>query len=802
MFTYDRQLIISTGASRTAKLWTPQRLSVSELYTRLQVPARGQETLAAHLAMPKAQRDALKDIGGFVGGELVVGRRKAGSVVGRDVITLDFDHIPAGGTTAVLQRVEALGCGYCIYSTRKHSPDAPRLRVLFPTDRTMQPDEFEPCARRMAAYIGVEYADPTTFEVTRLMYWPSCCADSEYIYQTADRPFVSVDGLLATYSDWHNVALWPQVPGAEKEPKRLIAKQGDPTEKNGVVGAFCRCYDVLQAMDAFLPGVYEPVPGFDDRYTFTGGSTTGGAIIYDDRKFLFSHHATDPCSGKLVNAFDLVRLHKFSDLDDTAEPGTPTNRLPSYEAMRELAAADPTVAGLLVDERWAKTQEAFSPVEGEIAEEDDGAWRRPPMMDIDGKGMPERSMKNLRTTLEHDPKLKGRIRMNLFSGKIDVTGALPWDRPGTSAIWSDEDAAQLRIYLEAFFGKVPKNDMLDALSACASDQAYHPVKDYLNSLQWDGAPRLDTLFIDYMGAADTPYTRAVTRKAFTAAVARVMTPGCKYDTMLVLVGAQGRYKSTIFAKMGGEWFSDSLRTFGDKDSMETIQGTWINEVPEMQAMSKTDVNAVKAFLTKTHDYYRAAYGRYTADRARQCVLFGTTNSTECLTDQTGGRRWWPVDIDVLPRKKNVFRDLDAERDQLWAEAVVWWQLGEPLHLPDELEAVAKEQQEAHRETSPREGVIKDFVSRQVPEDWSKWERGRRMLFWSSAIAGEKPALVDRDRICAAEVWCEALGGSLKDMKYTDAREINNVLARMDGWERGKSAMRFGDYGVQKGYFKV
>ncbi len=193
-------------------------------------------------------------------------------------------------------------------------------------------------------------------------------------------------------------------------------------------------------------------------------------------------------------------------------------------------------------------------------------------MDVDTQGKPIKSMKNLRTALERNPKLKGRLRLNLFSGRIDVDGELPWVRPGIAKTWSDDDAAQLRIYLEPFFGKIAKNDILDAVAACASDQAYHPVRDYLNGLTWDGVPRLDTLFIDYLGAEDTPYTRAVTRKSFVAAVARVMAPGCKYDTMLVLVGGQGRHKSTILAKMGGAWFSDSLRTFGDKDSMETIQG--------------------------------------------------------------------------------------------------------------------------------------------------------------------------------------------------------------------------------------
>lgn len=791
--THDRQITISVGASRRATVWQPQALLISELYDRLRVPARSTETMAAYLALSKGQQDDLKDVGGYVAGALNGPRRKAGAVTGRDVLTLDLDNIPAGAANDVAARVEALGCGYCIYSTRKHLPSAPRLRVLLPLDRTCTADEYEPCARRMAEWIGMELADPTTFEASRLMYWPSCCADGEYIYYAADKPMLSVDGLLATYADWRDFTSWPAAPGAVS-PARLAAKQGDPLAKKGVVGAFCRVYDIEAAMAAFLPGVYEPVDAMPGRYTFTGGSTTGGAVLYDNGKFLYSHHATDPCGGKLVNAFDLVRLHRFGDQDDKAQPGTPTNRLPSYTTMCAAAAADEAVSGLLMDERWEKAQATFGPVEHE--EEDDGAWRRPPMMDVDTQGKPMKSMKNLRTTLEHDPQLKGRLRLNLFSGRIDLTGTPPWKRPGTTKTWSDDDAAQLRIYLEPFFGKVAKNDVLDAVAACASDQAYHPVRDYLNALTWDGKPRLDTLLIDYLGAEDCEYTRTVTRKAFTAAVARVMTPGCKYDTMLVLVGTQGRHKSTILAKMGGEWFSDSLRTFGDKDAMETIQGTWINEVAEMQAMAKADVDAVKMFLTKTSDYYRAAYGRYTADRPRQCVFFGTTNSKECLVDPTGGRRWWPVDIDQRPRTKNVFQDLDLERDQLWAEAVTCWRLGEALHLPPKLEEIARRVQEEHRARHPWEGLISDYLAQEVPADWMKWDISQRQMWRGGGIKFDGD-LTPRNRVCAAEIWCEALGKQRGDLSQRITREINGLLERMPGWAGVGVAKAGKPYGAQR-----
>lgn len=793
MMYNDRQIVITAGASRKAVTWLAQSMRLSDFYARLQAPVRSAESQQEYFRMTKAQQDGLKDVGGYVAGTLSGTRRKAGAVTGRDIITLDLDNVPSGQTEDVLRRVEALGCGYVVHSTRKHHPAAPRLRVMVPTDRTMTPDEYEPCARRLAEYIGIALCDPTTFEVNRLMFWPSASVDGEYVYIVGDKSFVSVDGLLATYTDWHDVQSWPTCPGAMPIAQRA-AKQGDPLTKKGVVGAFCKIYDIPAAMDKFLPGVYTPCDTDANRFTFTGGSTTGGAVMYEDNKFLYSHHATDPCSEKLVNAFDLVRLHCFGHLDDDMEPGTPTNRLPSYKAMCEKAAEDDGVSKLLMDERWEKAHEAFQTLPEQEA--DDGEWRR--KLDKDANGNPQKSLKNLNIAMALNPELSNKLRQNLFSGRIDVVGNLPWKRPTSTATWSDEDTAQLRMYMEGFFGKLAKNDLLDVVSAVASNQSYHPVRDYLNGLTWDGVERLDTLFTDYLGAEDNAYTRAVTRKSFVAAVARIMRPGCKYDTMLVLVGTQGRYKSSILAKMGGEWFSDSLRTFGDKEAMETIQGTWLNEIGEMQAMSKTDIGAVKAFLTKQTDYYRAAYGRYTADRPRQCVFFGTTNSRDCLTDPTGGRRFWPLDIDQRPRTKDVWKDLDAERDQLWAEAVVRWRQGESLHLPKELEVVAKVVQEEHRQRNPWEGIIADFVEKEVPEDWSGWDLNRRQMFWGGN-AHYEGALVRRERVCAAEIWCEALGKAKGDLKKSDSREINELLARMPGWESVGVRVAGAPYGKQSVY---
>lgn len=794
---YDRNITISAGSSRRAMTWQPQTMLISELWERLRTPARGTELLTEYLNMKKAQQDDLKDVGGFLAGTLSGPRRKANNVTGRDVVALDLDNIPAGGTEDVLRRVEALGCGYCIYSTRKHSPAAPRLRVLLPLDRTVSADEYEPIARKMAAYIGIELADPTTFEVSRLMYWPSCCADSQYIYTYQDKPLLSADGLLTQYEDWRDCTGWPQVPGALSLPK-LAVKQGDPEAKSGVAGAFCRTYDIYRAMDELIPGLYEPVDSTPGRYTYLGGSTTGGAVVYDSGKYLYSHHATDPCGGRLVNAFDLVRLHRFGERDDEAQPGTPTNRMPSYLAMRELAVADADVAALMGQERYAEAVRDFEGVEP--TNEDAPANWMSKLAVSTQTGLPKATIDNVWIILEHDPLLKGRFALNRFAGRGEVLGALPWDQRAQRRLWDDNDNEGMYWYMERYHHITGNGKIDGALSLHSTAHAFNEIQDYLSGLHWDGAPRLDTLFIDYLGAADTPYTRAVTRKSFTAAVTRAMVPGAKYDNMVILAGPQGIGKSTLLDTMSKGWFSDSIRTFEGKEASELLQGVWLVEISELDAFRKTDVARIKQFLSLRTDRFRAAYGRHVKELPRCCVFFGTTNTKDFLQDRTGNRRFWPVDVGAAPITKSVWADLPGEVDQLWAEAVARWQAGEELRLTGELEDVAKAVQEAHRETSAREGIILDFIGRQVPEDWAKWSLDRRRMFWGGSIQGEIK-LVDRDRICALEVWCEAFNGAPKDARYSDAAEINSVIEHSGYWDRAPGAKRFGYCGVQRGFVK-
>ena len=813
--TYDRQIAISVGASRKDTVWIQTPMTVSELYKKLSEPVRGTETYDAYMKLPKAKQDDLKDVGGFVGGSMSGQRRKAENITGRDLISLDFDNIPGWQTDAIIGKAEELGCSYCVYSTRKHHPAAPRLRLIVPLDRTVTPDEYEPCARRVADCIGIAMADPTTFQAHRLMYWPSCCADAEFVYKSKDAPLISADFLLETYADWHDYRSWPQVPNAVSY-KKLAAKQGDPLEKTGTVGVFCRTYDVVAAMEKFLPGVYEPVANDSERYTYLGGSTTGGAIIYDSGKFLYSHHATDPCGGKLVNAFDLIRLHKFGDLDENAADETPVGKLPSFVAMCDFALADRATIQTLNREQAQSAVNDFSGIveakrgEGGVAGSenerqipDDPNWMDG--LDRTQSGAIKSTINNCLIILNGDPKLKGKFAYNEFAGRGEVLGPLPWSKDTERRLWSDTDNDGLYWYMEAAWGVNGRGNIDSALSIHAAIHAFNDVQKYIKTLSWDGVERLDTLFVDYLGAEDNLYVRSVTRKAFTAAIARAMTPGVKYDNMLILCGKQGVGKSTILDRMSKGWFNDSISTFEGKEASELLQGVWLVEVAELDAFRKSDVARIKQFLSLRADRYRKAYGRNVQEFPRSCVFFGTCNNYEFLQDSTGNRRFWPIDVGATEPTKDVFKLDDDCVDQIWAEAKMRWQLGEELYLTGAAAEMAITRQEEHREMSGREGLIQEFVEKPIPSDWQKWTLDRRRDYWAGGVTTpqENPiVLVPRDRICALEVWCELFGGSSRDAKMLDMREINSVLARLPGWERTGKTGRFGPHGIQRGFTRA
>lgn len=781
--TYDRALDVALGNNRKTKHWKNKQLQWSSLLDRLASTTRTPETLAEYKAMSRDKQSDIKDVGGFVGGYCSEGSRT--NVAHRSILCLDADFADA----ELWPDWELLyGNAAAVYSTHKHTPEKPRLRLVVPLARDVSGDEYQAIGRRVAATLGIDKFDDTTYQPQRVMYWPSTSQDGEYVFNYLDAPLLEPDEVLATYHNWQDVSSWPMSSRVAEVVKKTAAKQKDPLIKGGLVGAFCRAYTIQEAIAEYVP-TYQPCdePG---RYTYTEGSTAAGVVIYDD-KFSYSHHATDPASSQLVNAWDLVRLHNFAELDEDTDPDKPASQRPSYKAMAQLAAGDERVKAQLVADRTAEAAADFCE---EAAEPEDKDWTS--KLKITEKGALAQTIENVVTILEHDPKLAGCLAYNEMDHNIVTLSSTPWNKAKGPRQWVDADDAALRYYLEKKYGISGKDRIFDAVNVVAQRNAFHPVREYLDGCTWDRVPRVETLLIDYLGAEDNEYTRAVTRKTLAAAVARIYRPGCKFDYMLTLRGRQGIGKSAIIAKLGGEWFSDTFTTMQGKDAYEQVQGVWIMEVGELAGMRKAEAETIKLYISKQRDRFRPAYGRRLQEFPRQCVFIGTTNETQFLRDTTGNRRFWVVDTPNEPTK-SLWDDLTPETVRLiWGEAVEIYKAGEPLYLPRELEDIAREVQEAYEEENPKAGLIIDYLDRLLPEDWESLDIYSRRQWLETDAVGT----VKRRTVCTLEIWAEALNGNPDKLDRYAAKEIRDIMATLPDWKhKGNARTTARPYGRQRYY---
>ena len=796
LIKYNGTITIATGKSRKETAWKNREMLWSDLLTKLAETTRTRETLEEYKKMGKPQQDEIKDVGGFVGGTLKGGRRKGDAVVWRQVLTLDADFVQ-GDLWASVETLCDFGCA--VYSTHKHSTEKPRLRLVIPLARPVTPDEYPAIGRRVAADLGIDMFDDTTYEPHRLMYWPSTSADGDYIFHYQDESWLDPDMVLARYPDWKDPSYWPESSRVQQQRKKLADKQGDPTAKGGIVGAFCRTYSVEEAIDTFLSEVYEECG--DDRFSYVLGSCAGGLVVYDEGKFVYSHHGTDPIGGRLVNAFDLVRIHKFGEKDEDVKPDTPIVSLPSYLAMQEFCLADDRVKVTLGTEKLAGARDDFA------MSDEDKSWLTE--LEYNKRGELQSSLVNLVLILRNDPRLTG-IAYNAHKGYVVLLDRVPWRRPDEwrGPIWSDDDDASLRVYVEKTFSLWSPAKLADAISAVSHERAFHPIREYLAGLEeWDGIPRLDQLLIDYLGASDSGYVRAVTRKTLVAAVARVLDPGCKFDCMLVLAGPQGIGKSTLFAQLGGRWFNDSLsmNDVRDKTGAEKLQGYWILEIGELAGIKKAEVEAVKSFLSRQRDIYRPAYGRRTVEHPRQCIIVGSTNNDMgFLRDSTGNRRFWPVLVDGTDPDRAPWALNDYTVGQIWAEAMEYYRAGELLYLTGAVAEEALEQQKLAMEADERVGLIKDYLELNLPEDWEEKSLSERRQFIHGDF-GSGVGWVERERVCVAEIWCELFRKDLADAKRFEIEELHSLMRQIDGWERWQGnrdgKLRFKLYGMQRAYIR-
>ena len=324
------------------------------------------------------------------------------------------------------------------------------------------------------------------------------------------------------------------------------------------------------------------------------------------------------------------------------------------------------------------------------------------------------------------------------------------------------------------------------------------MREYLTGLTWDGKPRVETLYVDFLHAPDDAYHRSVARLMMTAAVTRIFEPGHKFDFATILEGLQGKRKSTFIEVLGRSWFAELNGEFSDTKMMvELMQGAWIMEIPELTGFSRADVRAIKAFISSRKDRARLAYARRAGEFPRQCIFIGSTNDREYLKDDTGGRRFWPVECRLGPDEEIDTDRLGTEINQLWAEAVVLYQqmrvekpVGTlPLYLTDpDARRIAARLQESRRVESPDDvlaGKIAEWLDKPVN---------------NGGFDDQEDGSV-RNETCTAQIWTECLGGDPRAFKTTEQAMVNRAMQRVPGWGSDGTQMRFKNYGKQRVFYR-
>lgn len=786
---YDGNLSIAIGLNVSSKVWKNTKITWSNLVQKLATPVVTAETYKRFINATKEEQSKIKDVGGFVGGFLTNGRRDKTNVLYRQLITLDIDfsHENFWWDFTML-----FDCAAVIHSTHKSCPEKPRHRLIIPLDREVSQEEYQAIARKVAGDLNIDLFDQSTFDVNRLMFWPSVSSDMEYYFEFQDGPFLEADYILGLYNDWHDTSEWPTATDSTDVIMQAIKKQEDPEDKKGIIGVFCRTYTIQEAIETFLSDVYTPAG--EGRYTYINGSTAAGLIVYDD-KFAYSHHGTDPAGGRLCNAFDLVRIHKFGHLDTGKEKEDKDKK--SFKVMEEFASKDSTTKKHIAEEKFAEAKFEFAEeAKAEVPEEYDTSWTEE--LDANTKGEYDNSANNLNIIIQHDQFLKDVFKLNIFDNKRYVTRSLPWRKVDTVEPLRDVDYSGVRNYIECVYGIVSSQKVDDALALEFEKKKFHPIREYICAQKWDGIPRVNTLLIDYFGAEDNAYTRAAIRKTLCAAVARVFEPGIKFDTALILVGEQGTYKSTFVKKLGMEWFSDTFTTVQGKESFEQIQGAWLIEMAELSGLKKAEVESIKHYISKREDMFRPAYGRTVETYKRQCVFFGTTNNKDFLRDPTGNRRFMPIDVRPEYATKSVNDDLTQDEvNQIWAEAYQLYLAKEPLYLVGDEDIIAKIEQHKHSEADERKGIIEEYLNTKFPDDWDKMDLYDRRRWLEDPLS--KNGTVQKDFVCIAEVWCECLGKDKTEMSRYNTREVNEILRSLPEWEAIASTKNFPLYGKQKYY---
>ena len=744
----DLTLDLSVAPSVSSRRWEAATLTWERLVDRAHNP------------------EAVKDCGGYVAGRLKGTARRKGQVEYRSAVTLDADA--ASETLPAV--VAGLGLRALVHSTYSHTRAHPRYRVIFPImGPGLSEEEYPRVARGLIEALGEAQFDPGSTQPERLMFWPATANPDEYEVVECQGETATAQGLLRDFG------------GLQATPDHKTGPKRDPKELPGVAGAFNRVYDMARAVETFhLP--YDPVEGEPNRWHYTPAESEGGVIVYPDG-YVFSNHASDPAYGRALSMFDLVALHVYGGEDRAAgvpQSTAPADRPSIQRAMREFAARPEIVTELVAAD--------FADVDGD----EDGARGLPEWVlefHLHPKtGKPLDDVHNWDLLMRHDPVLRALAR-----NEMDLTTVtrrqFPWRtvEAGKDDALTNADRAQISAHLQRAYNMPrPAQEQLNGvIDMVAQDHSFHPVVEYLEGLEWDGVSRIET----YLPGAPDAYTRRVARLVAVQAVARALDPGVKVDNCLILTGRQGLGKSWFVETMARGWTCTlgPIEGGGLRDTVMAMTRSWITVADEGFAMKKADAEALKQFVTLTHDVIRLPFAREHVKLLRRQVIWGTTNDAVFLRAQEGNRRFLIVEV---AEKLDFGKYSDEYVNQVWAEAVHIWKTSRDkyglkdnpeLFLSSEEEAAAESVRSMATEEDSMTGLIQAYLDTLVPENWVEMSPEERISWLRDEEQGIVSGTHPIDVVCSLEIWEIALGRERGKHSRVDILQITNALKQLPGW---------------------
>lgn len=743
----DLTLDLSVAPSVSSRRWEAATLTWERLVDRAHHP------------------ESVKDCGGYVAGRLKGTARRKGQVEYRSAVTLDADA--ASETLPAL--VAGLGLRALVHSTYSHTRAHPRYRVIFPImGPGLSEAEYPRVARGLMEALGEAQFDPGSTQPERLMFWPATATPDEYEVQECDGETATAQGLLRDFG------------GLGPTPDHRPGSKRDPLGLPGVAGAFNRVYDMARAVETFhLP--YDPVEGEPNRWHYTPAESEGGVIVYPDG-YVFSNHASDPAYGRALSMFDLVALHVYGGEDRAAgvpQSTAPADRPSIQRAMREFAARPEIVTELVAAD--------FADVDGD----EDGAALPEWVLEFHlhpKTGKPLDDVHNWDLLMRHDPVLRSLARNNMDLTTV-TRRQFPWRtvEAGKDDALTNADRAQISAHIQRSYNMPrPAQEQLNGvIDMVAQDNAFHPVVEYLEGLEWDGVSRIET----YLPGAPDAYTRRVARLVAVQAVARALDPGVKVDNCLILTGRQGLGKSWFVETMARGWTCTlgPIEGGGLRDTVMAMTRSWITVADEGFAMKKADAEALKQFVTLTHDVIRLPYAREHVKLPRRQVIWGTTNDAVFLRAQEGNRRFLIVEV---AEKLDFGKYSDEYVNQVWAEAVHIWKTSRDeyglkdnpeLFLSSEEEEAAESVRSMATEEDSMTGLIQAYLDTLVPENWVEMSPEERISWLrdeeQDIVSGSHPISV----VCSLEIWEIALGRERGKHSRVDILQITNALKQLPGW---------------------